>query len=279
VSVTSATWIDGVSAAVLPLPDRGLDFGDGLFETLLLRHGHPLYRDLHLQRLQLGLQTLIFPDCLAAARDCLDQAASAVVQLGWHWSALRLTISRGEGPRGYAPPQHTRPRIIVTATALERDCAAMPAAAALCLAQVRWGKQPALAGIKHLNRLEQVLAAAESRAAGAEEAIMLAQSGAPVSVSAGNLFALHGRQLRTPPLDDCGIAGTRRSRVLQHWAPALGLDVQVAPLTLQDLQMADEVFYTNSLLGLRPVASIGAHHWAEHPVCEALFQQYLGELP
>ena len=91
-------WIDGEPATALPLPDRGLEFGDGLFETLLLRRGQLLFSELHLQRLQAGLQVLGFPDCLEQARRYLVQAAA---QLDYHkWAALRLTLTRGSAPRG-----------------------------------------------------------------------------------------------------------------------------------------------------------------------------------
>lgn len=265
-------------AEALPLPDRALAFGDGLFETLLLRQGNPLFTDLHMQRLQRGLQVLAFPDCLAAAREQLELAAGAVSKLHWPWGALRLTISRGAGPRGYAPPLVSKPRIIITASELPDECAQMAPAAALSLATVRWPTQPILAGLKHLNRLEQVLAAAERRAAGTDEAVMLDQSGQLVSVVAGNLFLLLEGRLQTPVLVDCGIAGTRRRLVIEQWAGAVGLPVQESTLSLQDLESADEVFYCNSLVGLRPVASFGRRRWHSHTVCQALFEQYQGGL-
>ena len=274
----TATWVDGVRAAALALPDRATDFGDGLFETLLLQRGDPLFIDLHMARLQHGLQALGFPDCLDTAREQLLLAADAVRNLDWCWAALRLTVSRGAGPRGYAPPVVTRPRIIITATELSRDCQRMSTATDLSLATVRWPAQPALAGLKHLNRLEQVLAAAEYRAAGTDEAVMLGQSGQLVSVVAGNLFLLHEDRLSTPALLDCGIAGTRRRLVMERWAGPLGLAVRESSLSLYDLESADEAFYCNSLLGLRPVASFGKRHWRSHTVCRALFEQYRNEL-
>ncbi len=277
-STQSEIWLDGAPASALPLPDRGLDFGDGLFETLLLHRGLPLYASLHLQRLRLGLEILGFPDCRTSVEEQLESAASAVQARGWRWTALRMTISRGAGPRGYAPPLVARPRIIISATELDRNCQQMSAPASLSVAAVRWPTQPLLVGIKHLNRLEQVLAADQCRAAGADETVMLDQSGRVVSVAAGNLFLLYGRQLLTPALVDCGIAGTRRRRLIEQWAPALGLAVIESTVSLQELAAADEVFYSNSLQGLRPVASLGERRWDSHEMCEALFRQYQGEL-
>ena len=277
-STGTRTWLDGAAATALPLPDRGLDYGDGLFETLLLQGDRALYLDFHLQRLQRGLQALAFPDCLAVAENQLLEASGTLRDSDWHWAVLRLTISRGAGPRGYAPPVAAKPRIIITVTELDRDCRRMSQAVTLCLATVRCATQPLLAGIKHLNRLEQVLAAAECGPADADEAIMLDQSGHLVSVTAGNLFMVRGKHLLTPALATSGIAGTRRRLIMEKWAPAAGLSVQESSLTLRDLEAADEVFCSNSVHGVRPVARFGERHWQRYPVCEALFQQYQGDL-
>ena len=271
-------WVDGERADVLPLPDRGLDFGDGLFETLLLEHGELRYIDLHLQRLQRGLALLSFPDCLSVASKHLQIALTQLQLNNWSRAALRLTVTRGDGPRGYAPPRKPQARIIIRATQLASGDGLLPQAAHLITATTRWGSQPQLAGIKHLNRLEQVLAAAEWQRAGADEALMLGQASQLVSVTAGNLFLHRDGVLYTPALDDCGIAGTRRQLVIEQWAPAIGLQVVVAAGLDQDaLEQADEVFYSNTLWGLRPVASCGSRHWHSHPVCNALFQHYSGD--
>jgi len=278
VSGDTAIWLNGAEATALPLPDRGLEFGDGLFETLLLKGGLPLYSELHLSRLQAGCRALMFPDCSDAVREQLQQAATASAARDWHWSALRVTLTRGAGPRGYAPPEQAEPRIIIVATRLPGMPNRLPDPARLGLASVRWSAQPLLAGLKHLNRLENVLAAREYRAAGYDEAVMLDQWARPVSVVAGNLFAVCDGQLVTAPLHSCGIAGTRRNLIMQRWAPTLGLDVREDFMSLDQLQGAQEVFYSNSLLGLRPVASFGERNWSEHPVCESLHQLYRDEL-
>jgi len=275
VSRESSIWVDGVPSLALPLPDRGLDFGDGLFETLLLRRGQLLYSELHLQRLGTGLGLLAFPDCLAAISEQLALVQTQLQEWRWSCAALRLTVTRGQGPRGYAPPLDTTPRIIISANRLHTDSEVMSAPARLITAHTRWGSQPQLAGIKHLNRLEQVLAAREKQSAGADEALMLDQAQRPVSVSAGNLFILLGDTLHTPLLNECGIAGTRRRLVLEQWAPAIGLAVQETQLELAALENADEVFFTSSLLGLRPVSSWEKRSWNDHSVCRQLYARYL----
>ena len=173
--VSPAIWVDGEPATALPLPDRGLDFGDGLFETFLLRRGKPLFYDLHLQRLQAGLAVLGFPDCLAIASTHLFTAADKLLEL--EWAALRLTVTRGGAPRGYAPPSEVAPRVIITAAALSQNRGEFPDPVALEWAEIRWSAQPLLAGIKHLNRLEQVMAAREAQAQGCDDVIVLGQQG------------------------------------------------------------------------------------------------------
>lgn len=106
---------------------------------------------------------------------------------------------------------------------------------------------------------------------------MLGQASQLVSVTAGNLFLHRDGVLYTPALDDCGIAGTRRQLVIERWAAAIDLQVVAVRLDLDALEQADEVFYSNTLWGLRPVASCGSRHWHSHPVCHALFQHYRAE--
>jgi len=279
VPAATLTWLDGEATQVLPLPDRGLAFGDGLFETLLLCAGQPLYLDEHLQRLWRGLDALSLPDCLQAARAQVESAAAEISAQGWQWCALRLTVTRGGGPRGYTPPPAQAPRLLLQAARLSADHGSLPAPATLGEVDIRLAAQPALAGIKHLNRLEQVLAARQAAQLGVDEALLLDSRGELASVIAGNLFLRRGDQLLTPRLEDCGVAGTRRALVMGRWAAAAGLGVREARLTPQDLEAADEAFYSNSLQGLRPLAGFRGRRWREHEACAALFAQYRGELP
>ena len=273
-SEQTLTWLDGEPAQALPLPDRGLAFGDGLFETLLLRQGRPLFPAPHLDRLERGLAALSFSPLLDTVRQRLEAAVAATAAEGWLWAALRLTVTRGEGPRGYAPPAEPRPRILVQVSPIERDCALMAPAATLGIADIAMAIQPALAGLKHLNRLEQVLAAAQGQREGRDEMLLLDASGAAACVTAGNLFAVIDGQLITPPVDQCGVGGTRRALVIGEWAPSLGLTVRELQLRPEQLAGAEELFYTNALYGPRPIAALGATRWTTHPLCLALFERY-----
>jgi len=152
------------------------------------------------------------------------------------------------------------------------DCAAVG------IAEIRLSSQPALAQIKHLNRLEQILASVQMLTLGVDEGLMLDQAGHITSVIAGNFFMVKRGMLVTPRLVDCGVAGTRRRLIIEKWAPALGLIVQQSEISLKDLKDAEEVFYSNSLQTVRPVARVVDQHWASHNVCKALFECYLDEL-
>jgi 4-amino-4-deoxychorismate lyase len=276
----TSIWLDGTPTSVLPLPDRGLDYGDGLFETLLVHRGKPLYIELHLGRLAHGLSVLALPDCLKVARQQLESAANtAFSQYKWQWAVLRLSVSRGSGKRGYAPFANVLPRILIQISCLDRDGGQMSTAATLGVASIRLSKQPILAGIKHQNRLEQVLAAAQAQAEGVDECIMLDQTDHLSCVVAGNLFVVRCGRLLTPKLSDCGVLGTRRRLIIEKWAPSIGLEVSEVSLKLSDLLTAEEVFYSNSLQTVRPVMRLSEQNWDNHTVCTALYQRYLEDLP
>ncbi len=270
------TWVDGARSASLPLPDRGLAYGDGLFETLLLIDGQAMYPDRHARRLARGFAVLDFP----AADDLLHGVISAVGPSSPAGAAvLRVTVTRGAGPRGYRPPQACTPRWIAQLTPLAAPPEDWQSPATLHVSPVVLPTQPLLAGLKHLNRLEQVLAARAASQAGVDDAVMCNPRGEPVCAIAGNIFAVSGGQLYTPPISDSGVAGTRRSALLEDWAPALGLEVTEQALSLEDLLAAEELFITSSLLGLRAVGALGARQWHEHPVARALHRDYCARLP
>jgi 4-amino-4-deoxychorismate lyase len=277
VSQESAFWLDGTSIKALPLPDRSVDFGDGVFETLLLHRGHPLFLDMHFTRLGRGLKALAMPDCRPAAQRQVEQVLSTL-NTASPWAVMRLSVIRAPGPRGYAPAQHQHPRILICVTPMERDCTKMSPAATLTVATIRLAAQPALAQIKHMNRLEQVLAAQQAQAEQVDECFLLDQAEQLVSVIAGNIFLVRAGELLTPLLVDCGVAGTRRRMIIEKWAPAIGLQVREARLTLPDLQSSEEVFYSNSLQTVRPVGRLGDRYWDNHDVCDALFRRYLEDL-
>jgi len=277
VSRQSESWLDGTLISALPIPDRGLDFGDGLFETILVHQGRLLFNAFHMERLALGLQRLAIPDCLENVRRQLRDVAQVMAQNS-AWAVLRVSVLRGTGPRGYAPAQFSNPRILISSYSLDSDHAHMSMPANLGIAEIRLSTQPYLAQIKHLNRLEQVIAATQAKNLGTDECILLDQEGRVVSVIAGNIFLLRERELLTPPLDKCGVAGTRRRLIMERWAHRIGLTVRETPISLNDLKYAEEIFYSNALCTVRPINRLNELSWADHSICTALFQQYLKDI-
>lgn len=260
-------WVDGRPAGVVAADDRGLLYGDGLFETVRVVAGRAPLWPRHAARLAEGCRRLALPMPDADRLHDELRAASA----GLDDAVVRLTVTRGGGPRGYAPPTAMRVTRVVAASPAPPPldpCTARDGVAVRVCA-LRLAEQPALAGIKHLNRLEQVLARAEWDDPSIAEGLLRDASGRVVCATAANLFAVIDGVLVTPPVDRCGVAGVARAEVLATWRGA-----QVADLPFDRLPAAAEVFLTSAVRGILPVRSIGALRFAPGPVARALQQHW-----
>jgi 4-amino-4-deoxychorismate lyase len=242
--------------------DRGLAYGDGLFETMAVRDSAIERLDLHLERLHWGAQRLELPVPERAALECELNAACANVRRG----ALKLILTRGSGPRGYAPPRHPEPMIVLSAS--HRDSPFARTIAVVTLSQ-RLSENESLAGIKHLCRLEQVLGQLELDNSGADEGLMLSTSGNVIGGTSRNLFALLGRRLLTPVLRRAGIRGVMRQAVMQQCA-ALGVEVEEAELSPTALGKAGELFMTNALVGIQSVSRLDGRSYESREIAELL---------
>ncbi|MDB5455767.1 MAG: aminotransferase class [Caulobacter sp.] len=235
---------------MIPLDDRGLLLGDGLFETLLAVDGAMARLDDHLDRLTAGCAVLGLPtpDRTEARRRC----DAALVGLESGRAAVRLTLTAGSGGRGLDRPAGPVPRLVATAAS-----ATVPAGSVrLVAATVRRNEGSPAARLKTLAYVDNVLARAQARAAGADEAVMLNNRGELACAAAANLFWVADGRLFTPALD-CGVlAGLTRARVLVA-ARALGAAVEETAAPLDALDAAEAVFLTNSLIGVRPAAWAG----------------------
>ena len=257
-------WVDGVIGALVPPDDRGLNLADGAFETLRIDSGVISWRQLHAERLGHGLAVLCFPAPENTAFELLRWAEELLRDsLGVVSGTLRLTVTRGSGPRGYAIPEPCRLRTVLR---FSPGFPAELAPANLTVSRIFWSSQPLFAGCKLLTRTEQVMAMAEARALGFDDALMCDSSGAWLSTASGNLFLRRGSVLITPPLDDAGIAGTRRCAIIEHCAPALGYEVEVRVIEDRDHRLADEVMFCNAVIGMR---SIGAVDGCRYPASDA----------
>ena len=260
-----------MSTDVVSGSDRAFLYGDGLFETLRVFEGRPLWPGLHLDRLMLGCERLHIPFTRSDAATALERFS------GEASGVLRLSISRGTGPRGYAPPVAPTPvpRLSVSPLPLEP----LDAPVDVVFSSVVLASQPLLAGIKHCNRLEQVLAAREARERGAGEALLCNASGLVQCAIAANVFVLRGTTLLTPPIEHSGVEGTRRRLILEHLAYVAGLSCEIAPLGREDCLRADAVILTNSVRGVRAVRSIEKTTLkTEHPAVAALRRVYEREM-
>ena len=259
--------INGVEADCLDALDRGLQYGDGLFETLRIRAGRPCLWPAHLARLTQGCARLGIP---MPAEGLLRREADQLCAGGGD-GVLKIVLTRGSGGRGYRPPQVPEPtRLLAVFPAPDHPPENRTQGVTVRICDTRLGLNPALAGLKHLNRLEQVLARAEWDDPDIAEGLMQDIEGNIIEGTMSNLFVVQAGHLRTPELSRCGVAGVMRARVMAE-AGALGIPVEEGRLGLDDLTGADELFLTNSVIGLWPVRRLqGRDYAAPGPVTARL---------
>jgi 4-amino-4-deoxychorismate lyase len=248
VTLPRATLINGEAQTLWSVHDRGLQYGDGLFETLTCVGGRLRWFERHLTRLALGCERLGM-----AAPDGARLRAEAQSLLGAAPRALvKIIMTRGIATgRGYRPSGEEQPTRIVS---VYDESASGAAEFRVGLSAVPLGLNPKLAGLKHLNRLEQVLAQREALSHGWQEALMRSSAGEVVCGSMSNLFVCRDGEWLTAPVTHCGVAGVMRELVLEV-APRAGVAVRITPLSERDVEAATALFVTNVRLGLQPV------HW------------------
>jgi len=260
----NATWIDGKPGEALSLSDRGLHYGDGLFETLPVSVSRLALLDLHLERLREGCTRLGF----AAPEEELLRRELAAAAAGQKRAVLKLMVTRGSGGRGYRPPGEARvTRILLRYAWPDYPQAWQETGVALRVCKTRLGTNPVLAGLKHLNRLEQVMARSEwPENDPFQEGLMLDGEGAVIEGTMTNVFCspAEGRLL-TPDLSRAGVAGVMRRHLLQA-AENAGVRVEIRRLTLDELLDQREVFVCNSIIGVWPVSLIGGHAYPIGPL-------------
>ena len=267
----ASVLIDGAAAGALSPLDRGVHFGDGVFETIACLRGRPRFLSLHLERLARGCRTLGFaPPAAERLRAEVEHLAG-----GHERSIVKLIATRGPATvRGYAVGGDARAtRIAIRYPWPVEDPVLQQHGVSVRVAALRLGENPALAGLKHCNRLEQILARSEPQDAGSAEALLLSRSGRLVSGTMTNLFLVDGPpdspRLRTPAIDLCGVAGVMRRVVLREAARA-GIRATECELWPADLAAATEVFLTNARVSIWPVARVEERTLAPGPVTRRL---------
>ena len=247
-----SAWVNGEPATGLSIQDRGLQYGDGLFETMRVAASGVRLLDRHMARLALGCTRLGIP--LPGPQLLRAELATAAAVPGT--GVIKLILTRGEGGRGYrAPATPGATRIVLSYPAPTHALEWSTDGIAVRYCTTRLAIQPLLAGLKHLNRLEQVCARNEWTDASPQEGLMMDTDGRVVCGTMSNLFVIRGAQWRTPRLDRCGVAGTMRAALLDA-AAAAGVDCAEADLTRADVDAAEEVFLSNAVLGACPVREL-----------------------
>lgn len=251
-------FVDGQPADSVPADDRGLQYGDGVFETIAVRAGEAQWLDAHIERLADGCARLAIaaPD-RTTVRSEISRLAAAAPDC-----VIKVIVTRGSGGRGYRPAEDAVARRIMTRHPFpERPPEWSRDGVAVRWCDTRLGIQPSLAGIKHLNRIEQVLARAEwNDMAAWQEGLMCDTKGNVIEATQSNLFVVHDGVLSTPDLGGCGVAGVVRA-ILLAAADSQGTGCRVRSVTREEVETADEMFLCNSVIGIWPVRRLGAREF------------------
>lgn len=269
--------VNGEISDSLHVTDRGLNYGDGLFETIRIQRGQPRFWQSHIDRLEVGCKALGIhrPDQSLLLREV------QTVMAGRTEGVVKIILTRGvpeyRAARGYDPQVECMPSRIVTAHALprgiesdvegqarERDSSHSPAGLRVRVCTLRLATQPVLAGIKHLNRLEQVMARGEWNDPEISEGILLDNDDYVVCGTASNIFLVAGDLMMTPRLDRCGVRGVMRGEIIK----AFKARCEQRRITLDMLQEADEVFLCNSVRGVMPVHRVDDWRYDLGPVAK-----------
>jgi branched-chain amino acid aminotransferase len=249
-------WLNGVERSaddpLLSPLDRGFTLADGIFETMRASSGVILRLDAHLDRLCIGARLLGIP-IPPTLRDHVAASARAAFAGGYVHASVRLTVTRGPAPPGLAPPPHPAPTIALAISPFSPPDAPRPIVATM--ASARRNEYALTSGIKTLSYTESVLALAQAKEAGADDAIFLDTAGHVSEATASNLFALIDDTLVTPALG-CGVLpGITRAAVLEL-AQTLGIDTSERELLEPELAAAAEIFLTSSIREIAPVVRI-----------------------
>ncbi|GMR08550.1 MAG: aminodeoxychorismate lyase [Gammaproteobacteria bacterium] len=248
--------INGNPGDCISAMDRGLQYGDGLFESIALQGGRLLLWQRHMDRLRKGCDRLkiIMPDV-----DLLRDEAIHVCEEN-ATGVLKLIVTRGVGGRGYIVPSVTGTRIEPTRVLAFYDWPDHPEkfssdGISVRFCHTRLAENRRMAGIKHLNRLEQVLARNEWQDDQFQEGLMLSHHGDVIEGTMSNVFIVVDNVLYTPDLENCGVKGIMRELIMEL-AVSMSIDVRESGISHQAVMAADEVFICNSIIGVWPVKRI-----------------------
>lgn len=264
--MTMKIWINGSPSSLVHATDRGLSYGDGVFTTLPVQSGAPLFLDRHLQRLQRDAGRIKLPSPQVTQLESEIRAFLKEVQDG----IVKIVITRGQGGRGYLPPPDPDPTRILSLFPPKPEASHTDPGMIATYCTTVLGHSPSLAGVKHLNRLEQVLARSELQGLAVDEGIMRDPDGFVVEGTMSNLFGVQGNQVFTPLLDRCGVQGVMRGLVIDGLRTDWGVAVEERRVTAEDLLSFDEVFLTNGVIGIQSLTQLDTRVYPKGPMATKL---------
>ena len=244
----SIAIINGKEQSNISIFNRNFQYGDGLFETCVVNNNQILFWEKHLSRLDIGCRKLKIKNI--EEEIWLKDIKKALSLTSKKNCVLKLILSRGNSQRGYSYPDDILPVRVVIVSEMKNVQA--KESFSLEYASSGYHSNPNLAGIKHCNRIEQILARSSLKR---DEAIMLDENQNIISVTQGNIYFIFGQSLVTPKLDRCGVIGSRRSLILEL-AESIELNVEQGNVSMNDAKKADEAFISNSIMGIQSVNSI-----------------------
>lgn len=279
------THVNGVETSAINIADRGLAYGDGLFETMRVVQGQIPFLKWHLKRFLKGVEVLGLGREEDLQRDFLKFLTIALDEIKTDacldTSIIKLIVTRGNNGRGYVPPIDPQCQFVVQVF----DKPAYPDSyrqqgIVLKQCEYRLAYQPQLAGIKHLNRLDQVLASQELL--GEQEGLMLDYQDKVIEGTKSNLLMFSQKKVITPNLDGCGVEGVLRDALMAASSEKdsnLAVPILERDINFDELKSCDGLAMINSVFGLWPVKTLKCADGKEinyklHPQCE-IIQQYL----
>lgn len=267
-------WVNGQVAESISVFDRGLAFGDGVFETMFLHRGRiPLF-DLHKSRLLASLAQLGIPFNEKVLLDDLQLALEYARQNNADSWRLKLIVTRGNSESGYSPNPYSQANRIVHLLPYDNGLVRLMQEQGVKTTTCQWrlSSQPGLAGMKHLNRLDQIKARQELSDSEYFEGLMLNQEGFYTDGTMSNIFAVApDDELITPALRNAGVSGVMRRLVMDVLAPNIGKTCYEAEI--HRMNEFSEVFITNAMLGIIPVVSVDQYYYPVGPLTRQLQQQ------
>jgi len=260
------TLVNDIETSALDIADRGVAYGDGVFETMRVVAGKIPLLKWHLDRFSEGVSKLELGSPQTLKRDFKSSVNQALKRFSGD-ALVKVIVTRGSGGVGYLPPKQTRCSFVVQVFDLpDVSPSYVEGGVSVTLCDYRLAHQPRLAGIKHLNRLDQVLAARELN--GQQEGLLFDQQGVLVEGLKSNVLVFKADQILTPSLELCGVRGTLR----QYLIDKANLDIEEAKMDASELMEADGIALINSVFGIWPVAKIDGQAFESHQKCETIRQ-------